>query len=133
MKNLITTLLSIVGLSGAAFAQTDSPFRLEKVVAAFEQMLATPGFDTSKPLQWGFFFISSTSTELQNVRKELEKRGYIYVSEHQDENKHYWLELAKIEIHTPDSLHKRNLELFSFAKNFKGVTYDGWDVTRSAK
>jgi hypothetical protein len=133
MVRAIAALLALLGISGLATAQGDSPFRIESVLSAFEQMRRTPGFDTAKPLQWGFFFVSSDRVPLQAVRTDLSDDGYRFVSERQDDKGRYWLELAKVEVHTPDTLHKRNNELFAWAKRDKGVIYDGWDVTRSAK
>jgi hypothetical protein len=133
MNRFLVTVLSIFGFVSMVHAQSDSPFRSEKVVGAFEQMRSTPGFDTTKPLQWGFFFISSSREPLLKISKQLQSEGYQYVEEHQDKNGKFWLQLAKIEIHTPESLHRRNGELFNFAKGFSGVVYDGWDVTRQAK
>jgi hypothetical protein len=130
---VLTALVALFVISGSVVAQTDSPFRIEKVRGAFEQMRNTPGFDTSKPLQWGFFFNSADRTSLQTVRSDMSREGYQFVSERQDENGRFWLELAKVEVHTPESLHTRNTELFERAKKYKEVVYDGWDVTRSTK
>ena len=129
MNRFLATVLSVLGFFSMAHAQSDSPFQLEKIVGAFEEMKSSPGFDTSKPLQWGFFFISPSKEALSKINKQLQSEGYQYVEEYQDENGNFWLQLAKIEIHTPESLHKRNGVLFSFAKRFSGVSYDGWDVT----
>ena len=129
----VAALLALVGIADSASAQSDSPFRIEKVLGAFEQMRNAPGFDIRKPLQWGFFFVSADRTSLQTVRSDLSKEGYQFIGERQDESGRFWLELAKIEVHTAESLHKRNTELFARAKKYKGVVYDGWDVTRSTK
>ncbi len=130
MNRFFTTVFMLFGLVAVAHAQSDSPFDYEKVAGAFEQMKATPGFDTSKPLQWGFFFISTKRAPLLEIGKILQSSGYQYVEEHQDENGKFWLQLAKIEVHTSKSLHIRNGELLLFTKKYPGVVYDGWDVTR---
>jgi hypothetical protein len=130
MKRFILATALFVTGANLASAQGPSPFQLEKILGAFEQMRATPGFDVSKPLQWGFFFISSSREAFASVRSTLEERGYAYVEEHRAKDGNYWLQLSRLEIHTPQSLHKRNQELYSFALEFRGVTYDGWDVTR---
>jgi hypothetical protein len=132
MKKLITTLV-FSSLCCAALAQTDSPFKLERLQSVFERMRSNPSFDVSKPIQWGFFFRAATKEHFVQMRKELESQGYIYVEEHQDRSSQHWLQLSKIEIHNPDSLHALNNELFIYAKKFSGVIYDGWDVTRQPK
>jgi len=131
VKRVIASLLGLLGIADVAIAQGDSPFRFEKVQAAFEQMRKTPGFDVTRPLQWGFFFVSPDRQALQPIRSDLIREGYQFVGERKDESGAFWLELARLEVHTPESLHKRNTELFALARKYKGVTYDGWDVTRS--
>jgi len=118
MMRAIAALLALLGVTGSATAQGDSPFRIEKVQGAFEQMRKTSGFDITKPLQWGFFFVSADRTSLQPVRSDLTREGYQFIGERQDEKGTFWLELARLEIHTPESLHKRNTELFARAKKY---------------
>ena len=130
MKPQRSFLLALALLVSVSFAQGPSPFRLDKVVGAFEQMRSTPGFDVSRPLQWGYFFVAPTQEPLAAIRSALEPNGYVYVESHVDPKGKHWLQLARVEVHTPESLHKRNQELFLFAPNFGGATYDGWDVTR---
>ena len=127
---LLSLALVLLTASPIAVANAASPFRLETIVGAFEQMRSTLGFDVSRPLQWGHFFVASSSEPLRTIRSRLEASGYIYVEEHRDEKGNHWLQMAKIEVHTPESLHKRNQDLYAFASQFKGVVYDGWDVTR---
>lgn len=131
MKRLVLIIALHVCALASAMAQGPTPFQFEKIAGAFEQMRNTPGFDVSKPLQWGFFFFFARSPEaLAPVRSKLEASGYAYVEEHRGKDGSHWLQLAMIEIHTPESLHKRNQELYSFASSQPGVTYDGWDVSR---
>jgi hypothetical protein len=130
MKRFIIAIALLAGGVGFAVAQAPSPFRYEQVLGAFERMRTTPGFDVSRSLQWGFFFVSSSRETLSSIRSELEAKGYSYVEEHRGKDGSHWLQLAKIEIHSPESLHKRNQELFAFAAAHQGVTYDGWDVSR---
>jgi Regulator of ribonuclease activity B len=133
MKRFLFATLLYFGLTGIPYGQSDSPFKLEKVVDAFEQMKKAPGFDSSGPLQWSYFFISAMRSPLSEISNKLEANGYQYIKEYRGDDGKFWLHVAKTEIHTPKSLHQRNGELFQFAKRYSGVVYDGWDVTRSTK
>jgi hypothetical protein len=130
MKRIIIVIALHVCALASAMAQGPTPFKFEKIVGAFEQMRNAPGFDVTKPLQWGFFFVARSPEALAPVRSKLEGLGYAYIEEHRGKDGSYWLQLAKVEIHSPESLHQRNQELYSFASNQPGVTYDGWDVSR---
>jgi hypothetical protein len=131
MRRFLAALLSVLGIASCAVAKSESPFKYENVVVAFESMRSTPSFDLSKPLTWGFFFTSNEPGLLQPVRSQLASDGYLFVRQSKDEDGLWWLEVSRTEVHSPESLHARNTELFAYASTLEGVAYDGWDVTRS--
>jgi len=85
-------------------------------------------------LLWGYFFTANSKNELKVVVPLLESQGYrfvdIYLSEKENpkEPDLWWLHVEKIEIHTPDTLDKRNQELYRFADDHNLDSYDGMDV-----
>ena len=131
MKQFLAMLLSLIGSSSSAGAQAQSPFTYEKLQSTFSQMESTPGFDVTKPLVWGYFFTAKKADNLMPARAKLVSDGYDFIRLEEDENGLWWLELSRAEVHSPESLHVRNTELFNYAVTLDGVDYDGWDVTRS--
>lgn len=119
----------------AAFVQTVLPerFQLASTQSLFERIRPTPGFDLTKPAMFGYFFISNSSKSLQSVRELLEAEGYMFIETHVDKTGRTWLQMAKSEVHSAESMVQRNGWLQSIAKKFEVVEYDGWDVTRNAR
>jgi hypothetical protein len=65
------------------------------------------------------------------VRDPLEKQGYSFVETHVDRAGTHWLQLARSEVHSADSMVERSRWLLSFVRAHAGVVYDGWDITRN--
>ena len=107
--------------------------KLDPLEEAFARMQTAPGFDVSKPIQWGYFFVAAKKAPLVAVRRELELQGYSFVSERVDGSGEHWLQVSRLEVHSIISLRTRNLQLSELAKKHTGVEYDGWDATRQPK
>lgn len=106
----------------------------DSLVEMFENISNNTEWDLSSPLLWGYFFTDSKRENLQKSVPGLEAKGYKFVEiflsekENPDEPDLWWLHVEKIEIHTPDSLFKRNTELYQFAAENHLESYDGMDV-----
>lgn len=106
----------------------------DSLVEMFENISNNTEWDLSSPLLWGYFFTDSERENLQKSVPGLEAKGYKFVEiflsekENPDEPDLWWLHVEKIEIHTPDSLFKRNTELYQFAAENHLESYDGMDV-----
>ena len=107
---------------------------LESLEEMFENIKKQTKWDTTKPLLWGYFFTNSNPKLLEMARDVLVKKGYRYVDiylsdkDNPDDNDMWWLHIEKEEIHTPQSLDKRNDDLYNFANDFGLDSYDGMDV-----
>ena len=81
---------------------------------------------------WGYFFFDSHTDRLRAARLELEAQGYRFVSVHEvDQGASkgmFVLHVEKIEMHTVDSLDRRNGELTALARRLGLAGYDGMDV-----
>lgn len=90
--------------------------------------------DVSKPLLWWYFFTNHDSKPLYEAKEKLIKKWYrfvdIYISNKQNENQPdlWWLHIEKEEIHSPESLDKRNDEFYIFANEMGLNSYDWMDV-----
>lgn len=100
---------------------------LESIKNIFKRM-SDNGIDTRKELLWGYFFANKTIEPLEKIAKKLNERRYKKVEIHQDENGFYWLNLAKIDVHTPESLFVLCEEFNELARSNKLDSFDGFDV-----
>lgn len=107
---------------------------LESLVEMFNNIENQAQWDISKNMLWGYFFTHNNPQKLEQAAGVLKERGYrvvdIYLSDKEEpsEPDMYWLHVEKIEIHTPESLDRRNDELYIFANEFGLYSYDGMDV-----
>lgn len=106
----------------------------EQLVEMFENIERDTSWDLSQPLLWGYFFADADQTKLERVAPLLKKQGYrfvdIYLSdkEEPEEPDLWWLHVEKVEVHTADTLHERNQQLYAFADEHGLDSYDGMDV-----
>jgi hypothetical protein len=114
-------------------AQEPTPDHLRFLAtnSLFERIRATSGFNLEKEATYGYFFVGSDPNALNSVRSALTKLGYQFVSQHEARRASFVLQMAKVEIHTVNSMVARNRELFDLAQSIKEVRYDGWDITRN--
>jgi len=112
---------------------------LEALTEMFENIDEQGQWDITKDLVWGYFFTDSNPEKLEEAARELDKLGYrfvdIFLSEKDEPNEpdSYWLHVEKIETHTPESLDKRNDELYLLAAKLDLKSYDGMDVGPAGK
>lgn len=82
--------------------------------------------------RWSYFFVDPDLNKLIPVAEQMEALGYEVAGtldpEDGEENSVYYLRVDRVESHTPDSLHARNLELYAIAERFGLAGYDGMDV-----
>ncbi len=111
--------------------------RIER--SELEEMFATIRETTDWPIDgdmlWGYFFSDTDRRRLEHAARELEGLGYRIVgiegpSTDEDERERLYLHVERIETHTPETLDRRNSELYAFAKRAGLATYDGMDVGR---
>ena len=100
-------------------------------IASIRRIFSTmerDGLDVSEPLQFGYFFFHSTAEPLLKVASWLADRDYT-IADLSDRDDGTWvLNLSKVERHTPETLHQRNLAMNRLAEEFGVDDYDGWDV-----
>lgn len=105
----------------------------QDMVDLFANMKENAPWDISKPLLWGYFFADPNKAPLEQAAPLLVAQGYrvagIYDSEPDgDSPALWWLHVEKVEKHTADTLHERNLQLYAFATAQGIDAYDGMDV-----
>jgi regulator of ribonuclease activity B len=109
--------------------------KIEKamLVEMFANIRSQTKWSIDGDMLWGYFFTDSDRTKLLTSADELSRRGYRVVGVHEptpedDDQTILWLHVERIETHSPDSLHRRNQELYQFADEMALGSYDGMDV-----
>lgn len=102
---------------------------LEELQRMFATMKAEAPFDAEGELLWGYFFTDADKKKLRPVADELAALGYREVGLYRtDDRETYFLHVEKVEVHTPQSLHDRNTQLYEIAQRHGIEAYDGMDV-----
>jgi len=98
----------------------------------FDNIKKNTNWDTSSDLRWSYYFSHSDRSQLEKAQAKLVAKGYRFVdlniSEDDDEFApigSYYLQIDKIETHSPTSLDKRNDEFFIFANELGLDSYGG--------
>jgi len=131
---LAMVLMAILAIPVVTWAQGRKMITREKLVEMFESIGRDTKWDMSKPMLWGYFFTDADRAKLEKAAPLLEKEGYrfveIFISDKQAPNEPdlWWLHVEKVEVHTPDTLNKRNQGLYRFAADHRLGSYDGMDV-----
>lgn len=130
-----TVAIALTLASATALAQSDLPerFGLTATAGIFDKIRAAPGFDLTKPAVFGYFFNSADPGRIQTIRGKLEAQGFQFVETHLDRNGRTWLQVAKAETHSPETLVERNRQFTALAAEVGAVQYDGWDIARNAR
>ncbi len=104
---------------------------LDNLIELFQKMEST-GFDTSMPLKWSFYFVDPSKEKLTKLYAELSEKNYVLEKIYRiDENVTEWtLHASKVDILTPEKLHKRNIAFNQLAEYCEVALYDGWDVEK---
>ncbi len=98
-----------------------------KTIQLFERM-DLQGVDLSGPLMYGYFFLGSDKGQLESMSSSLQSAGYTQVNLSEAENEQFFLHLQKVEQMSGQSMVNRSVELESLCSEYRGASYDGWDV-----
>jgi len=106
----------------------------------FDNIKKNTNWDTSADLRWSYYFSNSDRSQLEKAQKKLVAKGYRFVDLHISEDDDefapigsYYLQIDKIETHSPTSLNKRNDEFFTFANELGLDAYGGMDAGPAIK
>ena len=135
--NLIrrSLLLAIFALTATSvFAQSPVPKKPPKITLSqmetmFQNMRTRTKLNVNGDLLWGYVFMDPQLRKLKPLADELAKTGYRNVEFDRAWNgKIHVLRVEKVETHTPQSLQRRNEELYLLAEKHGVASYDGMDV-----
>ena len=104
------------------------PLSLSKLETTFSRMKNEAGWDTNKPLLWGYFFYDHDKGKLEALGEKLD--GFdIYPPEKKDNT--YILHIAEKTIHSPQTLLDQCNKLGELAVKNNIEVFDGWDVGKT--
>jgi regulator of RNase E activity RraB len=101
-----------------------------ELVEMFAAIAEQTDWDMSSEMLWGYFFTDDDRGKLEACAERLTELGYEFVeiADGDEPDDPLTLQVEKIEIHSPDSLYERNLELTKLAEEMGIHSYDGMDV-----
>lgn len=103
---------------------------LERLQETFSNMEAD-GFAINSHLKWGFYFVDENKGKLENVYELLREKDYIQENIFGIEGENVCtLHVSKVDVLTPEKLHRRNLAFNDLATYCDVEMYDGWDVEK---
>ena len=100
---------------------------LESLQDVFNKM-NNEGWNTNSMLKWGFFFFDKDQDKLLSLFTELENHTYQIEELHQTDDDDWVLHVSKLDVLTPEKLHRRNIAFNELAAHCGVELYDGWDV-----
>jgi hypothetical protein len=107
---------------------------IDKLEEMFINISEQSGWDMTKPMLWGYFFTHHEPKLLESAKIRLVGEGYRFVDMYLSDKETptdpdmWWLHVEKEEVHTPQSLDKRNDEFYLIAHEIGLNSYDGMDV-----
>jgi len=101
-----------------------------ELIEMFESIAEQTDWDMSEEMLWGYFFTDDDTEKLEALSERLSEMGYHFVdiASGDEVDDPFTLHVEKIEVHTPDTLDKRNAELAALAAEMGLSSYDGMDV-----
>lgn len=129
---ILAGLLLFAACASPKPVPVDRPISLQQLRDMFDSIERGAGWDMSQPMLWGYFFTDSDRDKLRRAADELVEQGYrfvdIFEASDDDPVSLYFLHMEKVEIHDPESLDRRNQELYDLAERLGLRSYDGMDV-----
>jgi hypothetical protein len=135
-RNLLATLLVVMAgttIPQQSLAQTQPQITLAQMEVMFRNMRAKTKWNVDGDLSWGYFFMDPQPAKLRRLADHLSQMGYRSVNLYPSPNgQTHVIHARKVETHTPQSLHQRNMEFYRLADKFGIAAYDGMDVGPAA-
>lgn len=104
-------------------------FSLNKFITTFDKMQHEAGWDITKKLYWGFYFLDKDYKKLESFGILLKEHGYRVIEMREIEGERlYLLHLEQVAIHTPQSFFDTCVNLATIAETHHIEIFDGWDV-----
>jgi hypothetical protein len=137
---IITLLLNALFIS-SVFAQEagasgipGKKINISHINMMFDNIKKNTNWDTSADLRWTYYFSHNEPSKLEKAKTILVNKGYNFVDLNLSDDEDvapigaYYLQIDKIETHSPTSLDKRNNEFYILANELGLDSYEGMDA-----
>jgi hypothetical protein len=100
----------------------------------FDNIKKNTNWNTSADLRWTYYFSHNEPSQLEKAKAILVNKGYNFVDLNLSDDEDvspigsYYLQIDKIETHSPTSLDKRNNEFYILANELGLDSYEGMDA-----
>jgi hypothetical protein len=141
---MISTLLLNALFISSVFAQeaeaseiSGKKINISHINMMFDNIKKNTNWDTSADLRWTYYFSHNEPSQLEKAKTILVNKGYNFVDLNLSDDEDvapigsYYLQIDKIEMHSPTSLDKRNDEFYILANELDLDSYEGMDAGSS--
>ena len=126
---LVALPIALAALTLPAGAQVAPRISLPQLETMFSNMRAQTHWNIDGPMLWGYYFLDADRVKLDVVSTALASQGYRVVAIQKINGREdYRLHVEKVEVHTPQTLYARDVDLEALARKYKLRSYDGMDV-----
>ena len=112
----------------------DVESQIEGIKEIFADAKSEDNWNLDEPMLYSYYFVDEDPDKLESLGVALEETDYDFIGvyelgdeETEKSTGEYMLHIDKTEIHTPESLARRNVEFGKLAEDYKIKTYDGWE------
>ena len=113
---------------------TNAKSQIDGIKEIFAAAKSEDNWNLDEEMLYSYYFVDTNVDKLEKLGIFLEKEGYDFLDvfelgdEETDKSTgEYLLHIDKVEIHTPESLARRNVEFQKLADEYEIQTYDGWE------
>ncbi len=101
-----------------------------ELIEMFDAIAEQTDWDMKSEMLWGYFFTDDNVEKLEACSERLTELGYhvVEIAEGDEVDDPWTLHVEKIEVHSPETLDRRNQELAALAEEMGLSSYDGMDV-----
>ncbi len=108
--------------------------QIEGIKEIFDTAKTEDNWDLEGEMLYSYYFVDTDADKLEDLGIDLEEKGYEFLGifelgdeDSEEPTGEYLLHIDKVEIQTPESLAKRNVEFSKLAEERKIDSYDGWE------
>jgi len=108
--------------------------QIEGIKEIFDTAKNEDNWDLEGEMLYSYYFVDTDADKLEELGIELEEKGYEFLGifelgeeDSEEPTGEFLLHIDKVEIHTPETLAKRNVEFSKLAEEKEIDSYDGWE------
>jgi hypothetical protein len=130
---LLALPLALAAFAPSAGAQVAPRISMEQLEKMFSNMRTQTHWNIDGPMLWGYYFLDGDRVKLDVLSNALVGQGYRLVGLQKINGREAWrLHVEKVEVQSPQTLYRRDVELEALARKYAIASYDGMDVGPAA-